>query len=60
MMYVVVKARGELRKTLNQDFPSNYVLFNTSNPLLEVWSFIKAAKYPWGQQWQYWHDNACE
>jgi hypothetical protein len=36
MMYVVVKARGELRKTLNEDFPSNDALFNTSNPLLVV------------------------
>jgi hypothetical protein len=36
MMYVVVKARGELRKTLNEDFPSSDALFNTSDPLMMV------------------------
>ncbi|XP_023711747.1 transmembrane protein 64 isoform X4 [Cryptotermes secundus] len=36
MIYVTAVARGELRKTLNQDVPSNYVLFNASDPLLEV------------------------
>jgi hypothetical protein len=36
MMYVVAKARGELRSTLSEDFTSNCALLNTANPLLEV------------------------
>lgn len=36
MIYVVAKARAELRRTLNRDFPSNCALFNTSHSLLEV------------------------
>jgi hypothetical protein len=36
MMYVIAKARGELRSTLSEDFQSNYALLNATNPLLEV------------------------